>query len=278
MLAEALLYARARLAGQQNPHGHLTELVSIWARHRRQRRAWAEHLTRARVLCLKAAEACGTRRTALVLGAGLLLDVPLEQLSALFQHVVLADLAFLPATTALASQLGNVELMVTDLSACLNSLPDAQALAARIPAPWPDLTLGLGELDFVYSANLLSQLPLYAASSLAKREARPDEADVEAYAASVVRAHLEALRGLSCPACLVTDTRERGYRSGRLEYEEDLLYGVDPDLPGETWPWLLAPRGELEPGLDVEHMVLGVPDVRIGARTGVSSPGGRHDR
>jgi len=52
MLAEALLYARARLSGQQNPYGHLTELVGIWARHRRQRRAWAEHLTRARVLCL----------------------------------------------------------------------------------------------------------------------------------------------------------------------------------------------------------------------------------
>lgn len=279
MLAEALLYARARLAGQQNPHGHLTELVGIWARHRRQRRAWAEHLTRARVLCLKAAEACGTRRTALVLGAGLLLDVPLEQLSALFQHVVLADLAFLPATSALASHLGNVELIVTDLSACLNSLPDAQALAARIPAAMPDLTLGLGELDFVYSANLLSQLPLYAASSLAKRDdPKPDEADVEAFAASIVRAHLEALRTMPCPACLVTDTRERGYRAGRPEYEADLLYGVDPALPGETWPWLLAPRGEMEPGLDVERMVLGVTDARIGAQIAAPSLGERHAR
>jgi hypothetical protein len=286
MLAEALLYARARLGGQQNPHGHLTELVGIWARHRRQRRAWAEHLTRARVLCLKAAEACGTRRTALVLGAGLLLDVPLEQLSALFKRVVLADLAFLPATGHLATGLGNVELIVTDLSACLNSLPDAEALAARIPAPRPDLTLGLGELDFVYSANLLTQLPLYAVSSLEKRSPKPDnandatgvEADREAFAASMVRAHLEALGTLPCPACLVTDTLERGYRTGQLEYEADLLYGVGLDLPGETWPWLLAPRGEAEPGLDVERLVFGAPDARAAysARTSAHLVGGPH--
>jgi len=196
--------------------------------------------------------------------------VPLEQLSALFQRVVLADLAFLPATCHLAKSLGNVELMIADLSGCLNSLPDAEALAARIPAPGPDLTLGLGELDFVYSANLLSQMPLYVTSSLAKRDPKPDqsdagadaEADQEAFAASIVCAHLKALSELPCPACLVTDTLERGYRAGQLEYEADLLYGVALDLPGETWPWLLAPRGEAEPGLDVERLVFGAPNAR----------------
>lgn len=262
MLAEALLYALARLGGQQNPHGHLTELVGIWARHRRQRQAWAEHLTRARVMCLKAAEACVERRTALVLGAGLVLDVPLEQLSALFRQVVLADLAFLPGTVRLARSLGNVELVHADISACMDALPEAEALAARVPAPRPDLSLGLRELDFVYSANLLSQLPLYALAALRKRSPAPEPEELEAFAASLVRAHLEALRILPCPACLVTDTLERGYRSDRLEYETDLLYGVPLDAPAESWTWRLAPRGEAYPDLDVERLVLGAPDVR----------------
>lgn len=262
MLAEALLYALARLGGQQNPHGHLTELVGIWARHRRQRQAWAEHLTRARVLCLKAAEACAERRTALVLGAGLVLDVPLEQLSALFRRVVLADLAFLPGTVRQAKALGNVELVAVDLSGCLDALPTDEALAAHAAAPQPELGLGLPELDFVYSANLLSQLPLYALAILRKRNPAPEAEDLEAFAASLVRAHLAALQTLACPACLVADTLERGYRDDGLEYETDLLYGVRLDMPAEQWIWRLAPKGELSPDLDVERLVFGAQDIR----------------
>jgi hypothetical protein len=277
MLAEALLYARARLGGQQNRHGHLAELVAIWARHRRQRQAWAAHLTRARVLCLKAAEACQPRRTALVLGAGLLLDVPLERLSALFERVVLADMAFLPATTRLAKALGNVEPLLADVTACLDRLPGAEALAARVPAPRPDLSLGLPGLDFVYSANLLSQLPLHALAALRKSEAAEpgtvDDEGLEAFAASLVRGHLEALRGLPCPACLVTDTLERSYVGQCLNDEIDLLHGVPLDLPGERWTWRFAPLGEISPQLHVERLVLGAPDARAAA----SPPIGGHN-
>jgi len=262
MFAEALLYARARLGGQQNRHGHLAELVAIWARHRRQRQAWAGHLTRARVLCIQSAEACETRRTALVLGAGLLLDVPLEQLSALFQRVVLADMAFLPATTRLAKALGNVELLVTDLSGCLDSLPDPQALDAHAPASRPDLSLGLPGLDFVYSANLLSQLPLHALAVLRKRDPAPGDEALQAFAASLVRAHLDALAALPCPVCLVADTLERSYADHCLNDETDLLYGVPLSLQGESWTWHLAPRGEISPELHIERLVLGAPDAR----------------
>lgn len=262
MLSEALLYARARLAGQRNRHGHLTELVAIWARHRRQRAAWAGHLTHARVLCLKAAEACETRRTALVLGAGLLLDVPLEKLSALFERIVLADMAFLPATVRLARALGNVELLTADLSGCLDSLPDNETLAARAPAPRPELSLGLAGLDFVYSANLLSQLPLHALAALRKRDPAPDAEALHAFAASLVRAHLDALGALSCPVCLIADTLERSYAGQCLNDETDLLYGVPLSLPGESWTWHLAPRGEISPDLHIERLVLGAPDAR----------------
>lgn len=273
MLAEALLYARARLGGQGNRHGHLAEQVAIWARHRRQRRAWAEHLARARALCLKAAEACATRRTALVLGAGLLLDVPLERLAALFERVVLADMAFLPATIRLARALGNVELVTADLTGCLDCLPDDAALAARAPAPGPDLSLGLAGLDFVYSANLLSQLPLHALAALRRRSPAPDEAALGDFAASLVRAHLEALRALPCAACLVADSLERSSTGDVLDHEADLLYGVPLDLPGERWTWQLAPRGEISPGLRLERLVLGAPDARAASS---QSPGGLH--
>lgn len=275
MLAEALLYACARLAGQRNRHGHLAEQVAIWARHRRQRQAWAEHLTRARALCLAAAQACTQRRTALVLGAGVLFDVPLERLSALFTRVVLADMAFLPGTVRLAKRLGNVELVTADLSACLGALPDAQALAARTPAPTPDLSLGLPDLDYVHSANLLSQLPLHAVAAFSgqNQTAHAREEDIEAFAASLVAAHLCALRALPCPASLVADTCERTLADdGTLHSEIDLLYGVPLALQGQTWTWRLAPRGEISPSLHIERQVLGAPDIRAAATPPTGGP------
>jgi len=288
MLLEALHYARARLGGEPNPHGHLTELVGIWARHRRQRQAWAEHLARARALCLAAAEAAtrdadhgdghARRDTALVYGAGVLNDVPLERLAALFRRVVLADMAFLPRTRNLARELGNVELRHVDLTGALRRLPAPERFAAQEmtapAAPAADLTLGLDHLDFAYSANLLSQLPLAPLAALRRRDPAPDPARLEQYAASLVRAHLAALAALPCPACLVADVRERGLdEQGLAQYEEDLLFGVDPGLRGETWKWPLAPRGEEHSLLDIERVVLGVADARPDA---IEQPGPGH--
>lgn len=275
MLAEALHYACARLAGQQDRHGHLAEQVAIWARHRRQRQAWAEHLARARALCLQAAQACEQRRTALVLGAGVLLDVPLERLSALFERVVLADMAFLPATIRLAKRLGNVETLAADLSGCLDTPPDAQALARREPAPTPNLSLGLPRLDFVHSANLLSQLPLHAVAAFRKQGQGPlvSDEDIEAFGASVVTAHVSALRALPCPASLVADICERALADdGTLHSEFDLLYGAPLPLQGDTWTWRLAPRGEISPSLHMERLVLGAPDIRAEATPPTGGP------
>ncbi|MDR3639885.1 MAG: hypothetical protein P4L39_01025 [Humidesulfovibrio sp.] len=266
MLVEALHYTRARLGGESNAYGHLTELVGIWARQRRQRPAWAGHLARARALCLAAAESTfrETRRTALVYGAGILNDIPLERLSSLFRRVVLADMAFLPRTVHLAKALGNVELMRTDLTGVLHAPPPSEFLAARAPAPMPDLRLGLKDVDFAYSANVLSQLPLAALATLGERTPAPDPQHLKAYAASLVRAHLAALKILPCPACLVTDFQEQGLAGGQTHYDDNLLFGVDPALPGETWTWRLAPRGEAHPELDIERHVLGAPDVHAG--------------
>ena len=267
MLAEAIKYAAARLRGQGDPHGHLAQQVAVWARHKRHSAAWEPHLARAKALALASARACPERlrRTALVMGSGLLLDVPLDALSALFQTVVLADMAFVPEVRARAVRLGNVQTLEVDLTGRLDRLPSGLD-EPLTPDAAPDAASGLAqvaarlpELDFAYSANLLSQLPLFALDALPPDMGQERRAEL---AAELVRQHLDGLRGLPCPACLVTDVTERGLRQGELDYEADLLFGVDPGLTGETWVWDMAPDGEAVRGLDVERVVLGVSNVR----------------
>lgn len=262
MLTEAIKYAAARLRGQDDPHGHLAQQVALWARHRRRRAAWEPHLARCRTLALAAASACPEkeRRLALVLGSGLLLEVPLQELSALFERVVLADMAFVPEVRAQAARLGNVETRQVELTGWLDLLPGAlgePTPASRSGLAW--LAAALPGLDFVYSANLLSQLPLFALDAL-----RPDPGEERRaeLGAMLVRQHLDGLAALGRPACLVTDVTERGLRRGVVEYEADLLFGVEIGLPGETWVWNMAPDGEAVRGLDVERTVLGVERVR----------------
>lgn len=263
MLAEAIKYAAARLRGQGDPHGHLAQQVAVWARHKRHSAAWEPHLARAKALALDSARACPERlrRTALVMGSGLLLDVPLDALSALFQTVVLADMAFVPEVRAKAARLGNVQTLEVDLTGRLDLLPSGldEPLTPDAASGLAQVAARLPELDFAYSANLLSQLPLFALDALPpdmEQERR------EKLAAELVRQHLDGLLALGCPACLVTDVTERGLRQGELDYEADLLFGVEPGLTGETWNWDMAPDGEAVRGLDVERVVLGVSDVR----------------
>lgn len=277
MIVEALKFAAARLAGQRNTHGHLAELVALEARHARCREAWAGHLAQARSLVLDAARACPAhrRRTALVAGSGLLLEIPLAELSALFGRVVLADLAFPPAVSRLARSLGNVELLHCDLSGCLDDPPLApeQVPAVRLGlnprGNWPELG---PDLDFACSANLLSQLPLFVLRRLRAQGHGQGSAGaaLEDIAAAVVRAHLDWLQALPCPACLLTDTLEFALpmEDSHLDtgHEADLLYGVDHGLAGRTWTWRMAPNGEALPGMDISREVLGVPDVHGCAR------------
>ncbi len=109
MLFEALQYLFTPCPAQARGLGHLSELISLGSRHRRCRRAWSPHLEQCKALFLDAARACEKRRTLLLAGSGLLLDVPLEELAGLFERVILCDVLHLPGVRRRARRLSGVE-------------------------------------------------------------------------------------------------------------------------------------------------------------------------
>lgn len=265
MLLEWLQYLTTPCPAEARRLGALREAIAIGARRRRLGRAWTPHLENCRRLIVEAADLAPERRTALVLGSGLLLDIPLEALAERFRIVILADLLHLPPVRRRARRLGNVELAELDLTGALPTVwracrtGDPAALAA---AP-PDLFLDRRP-DLVVSANLLSQLPVLPLARLRETPAGQDEAALDRFARALIESHLAWLRSFPGVVCLITDVTSRlTWADGDVE-EEDLLHGADLGLSGRSWEWNIAPSPEIAPGQDYSRLVIGVPSIQAG--------------
>ncbi len=233
--------------------GHVRESVRLRARSRRCRAAWALHLAAAHAIVREAVHVCPGRTRAVVLGSGLLDDVPLEHLAAAFATVVLVDAVHPWPARRRAGRLPNVRLATANLSGVgpdgtlrdpLADLP-GQGLLGQEP--------GL-QADLVVSANLLSQLPILPLDRLGSR-APPG------LGADILRAHLAALPRLGRQVCLIADTEAQEIgRGGRVFERYGLLHGVPLGAPAREWDWELAPFGEESRRYRVVHRVVGFPD------------------
>lgn len=242
--------------------GYLRDSIWLMSRARRCRRAWAPHLAASRAVMRAAIAGTERRDTAVVLGSGLLLDVPLADLARSFRRVVLVDAVHLrPARRAIRA-FSNVETLTADLSGAMALMTGAaRELEPCLPPVCAEPGTGL-----VISANLLSQLPIRPVARL-EASRRPlggwTPADGDAFGRRIVEAHLGALAGLKARVCLVTDIDETEEdRQGRIEARHDLLYGVRLGAPDEAWTWELAPFGEAARNRRLIHGVAGFSDWR----------------
>jgi hypothetical protein len=239
MLIEAAVYLLSFPATPAPFRRHIGEAIGLWARGRRQRAAWRDHVARTRAAIEGRMAHIGKGGTAVVLGSGPLLDVPLDALAQRFKTVVLVDRAHLVGARGQALRYPNARFEWRDLSAATSAAPPLEFLH-DIP-----------DLDWVISVNLLSQLAHGA----------PDGKE-----RLVVDAHLAELAALPCPITLITDlTYERHDRAGRRLEQFDLLYGRQMPEPRSSWSWEVAPFGEESPSTRRTHSVAAYPDWSAGA-------------
>ena len=243
--------------------GYLRDSIWLMSRARRCRCAWAPHLEASRAVMRAAIAGVERRDTAVVLGSGLLLDVPLADLAEGFRRVVLVDAVHLrPARRAIRA-FANVEALTADLSGAMALMTGAAPdLDPRLPPVCAEPGTGL-----VISANLLSQLPIRPVERLeASRRAlgpwTPEDGD--AFGRRIVAGHLDALAGLTARVCLVTDIDETEEdRQGQVHARHDLLYGVRLGTPERAWTWDLAPFGETARNRRLLHRVVGFSDWQV---------------
>ena len=227
--------------------GFLASSLQVQARYRRCRRAWEPHLAETRRVILEGAN-CPQKRRAVILGAGLLHDIPLRELSAMFAEVILVDIVFPWSSRIAARRFQNVRCLEADVTETMHAL--SREPAAPLPRSQPARFLDDPALDFTVSVNLLSQLPVIPKRYLRRGES----AEVEAWAHHLQAAHLHYLRGLRGRVTVITDTGGMHRdRSGVIVERWDNLHGLALPAPHAEWEWNLAPAPEADPHLD--HIV-----------------------
>jgi hypothetical protein len=265
MILEALEHLLSPCPAPWRRMGYLREQIAIKARCRRNRDAWRPHLEASRAAVWSAAKACPPGGTALILGAGLQQDLPLEELSGHFDRVVLADLVHTPLNRALARRRGrgNIGFVEFDASGCARRLYheggdlSEEELLSLVATADPGLPGGLGptEPSFTASVGLASQLMLLPLEWLGRKR-EFSEGFEERLRAMALEAHLAWLRRRIGNCLLVTDRRRRERDLEGVLLKEAWFPGlVALPTPTTSWVWRLAPAPEWSPRVSVEHEV-----------------------
>lgn len=258
MLTEWLTYLAADCPPHTRKLGYLRESVGIRSRYLRCKTAWQPHLENSRAALLESLHTCSNFRTALVFGSGLLLDIPLTELANRFENVWLVDLIHLPEVRRAARRHANVHCLSHDVAGFVERLKTLSP--NNLDLPPPTSFLDDPTIDWVASANLLSQLPLMPLEWLRKRFPEIDEATLEEWGVRLMRQHLDYLAAFTAPACLLADMEQTTYdRNGEIIEHAD--FAAKLGLEHQTlaqWRWDIAPPGEIAPGFGRFHRVASI--------------------
>jgi hypothetical protein len=266
MLAEAIEYLLTPCPRVARQMGYLYEIIAIKARYGRCRKAWAPHLENTKSILRAAIARCAQRRKAVILGSGILLDVPLDELARGFGQVVLVDLVHPLGARWPRRRFANVIALTADVTNTTEVLlRAAKQQGEPLPVSLPSLFIEDGDVDLVASVNLLSQLP-YLPAEFLRRDGTRSEQEITEFSRQLIHAHLDYLRRLPGVVALVADVEQHKIdRSGIVVARTDTLHGVGLPWRGEEWVWPLAPRPEAHPEFSYHRRVIGVADIKASA-------------
>ncbi len=206
MLSEAVKYLTTPCPSHLRSMGYLKELIALEARYRRCQIAWQPHIQKTKSIICDAVNAVTRNKKVVVLGSGILSDIPIEVLSEKFDTVLLVDVCFLEKTRKQLSQHSNVEWQAMDVTGVAEPLYNwakGNQSSENFPVPSPPPDIMLDDADLVISSNLLSQLPLIPMQCLRRKKSHSNEETIVEFAQGIVRAHLEFLDTCPGTVCLI---------------------------------------------------------------------------
>lgn len=253
MILEWLEYFRTKGTKTAKDWGYIYQNVSLRFRARRCAKAWQNHVDESHRFIRDHFEKVNPK-SVMIIGSGILMEIPIEAILARAEKVYLVDLVHSSSVRKLARKNPKVELIEQDISGLLGILKKGTGPFQLKNIPWKQLPAwGLPKVDWVISANLLSQIPLMIS------EALPMTSETyEKFARSVRDQHLERLLELAPKVLLFADfeTRyiDRANQRIKTENYEVNLRGLKFE---REWQWEIAPYGETSKDYKIEMLVKG---------------------
>ncbi len=146
-------------------------------RYIREKDNWDEHLNKTKKFLLDSAEN-KSKEHAIILGSGWLLDVPLIELSKIFQKLTLVDIVHPPQIVNKVNKLKNVEIVSTDISNIAYEVYDfvKEIKSKKSKKKLDDILFnnnkfGLKDISnasFIVSLNILNQLDILICDYISK--------------------------------------------------------------------------------------------------------------
>lgn len=188
----------------------------------------------------------------MLFGAGLVHDIPLRELSRMFEEVVLVDIVHTLSSRLQTAAFANVSRISADVTETVDRLPELARTSGKLPTHLPELFLLDERVDFTVSVNLLSQLGWVPGWYLKRSHTK---SAIEEFQRHLVNAHLEYLRIIPGHTSLITDyqwqtipTTDAQTRLGLTASQPwEVLQGHRLPTPDKTWDWDIAPAPERDP-------------------------------
>lgn len=249
MLKELLTYIGTSCPAYARRMGYLYETIATRERYRRNRHAWKSHLDNSKEFILSVARKSEKKGRAVIAGSGLLLDVPLKELSCLFNEVILLDIIHLPETIKSIKKYHNVKIEWHDMTGIAKKIHDFPEKAMVMPEPSPSLPEECCEADLVVSLNVLSQLPVVPCLFALKKIPEITESESEIWCRKIIESHISWLDSLSSSICMISDySFTISDKSGIMTEQGSTLYNIQISEPEKQWTWEISPYGEEKAG------------------------------
>jgi hypothetical protein len=264
--------------------GYLYEAIAMRERYRRNSKSWKPHLDNSRAFILSTAENTIKKRKAVIIGSGLLLDVPMDELSEMFEEVILADIVHLPEAVKKSEKYRNVKILwhdimgisekiynlpvdsdhkkpslETEISRQENEDPKNRNREILLPDPCPSLPHGCHDADLVVSLNVLSQLAVVPCIYVLKKfnniedqnRNHEQEKVLERWCRKITESHISWLGSLNTSSvCLISDYSFRiSDKNGVIKEQGSTIHDFMLPEPEKKWTWDIAPYGEEKSGV-----------------------------
>jgi hypothetical protein len=259
MIGEFFRYLTTFAPERTRKFGYLKRLIALEYRARRCATAWASHQRYARDLITKSVDLCEKHELAMVLGSGLLLEVPLKVLAERFDRVLLVDIFHMPQVRREAKKHFNVKLLTGDITGVFQAIKDGRPPGGHNPAP-PARIPHLKEADLIVSCNCLTQLAGPFTDYFEETRGFSD-LDSDKLAYQLMEQHCKAIATEATGVgVIITDTERIAMQDDKMVSRVDLLKALKlPPTPtiihNEEWDWLIAPHPEEHPSHDYIHVV-----------------------